>query len=267
MKNVILISLLLILLAACAAPVASPAATVIASPSASPLPSATATEALTPSPTGTPTVTPLPPITLVTSREQMYQHPETLPDGSTPEKRKEIATTILQMYKDGQIPNFGPNVQPYIPTRDRINNSANKFQSFFIPENSADWNDVSKRPIMGVTLVSGGDGVYYAVQAVKQEGVDVPGLIWYQVSTSDNSGYELDRLFNMVPGSMVFPMLVKGSGCNESMRKQLCEQYLDPDVVMMQTNAVNEFVSTHQIPSAMTDGEIIFLMIRGQIGV
>ena len=215
---------------------------------------------------GTPRVE-LPPITLVTSREQMYQNPESLPDGSTAEKRKEIAVTILQMYKDGQIPNFGPDVSPYIPTRERINESANKFQSFFIPENSADWGDVNKRPIMGVTLVNGGDGVYYAVQLVKQEGTDVPGLIWYQVSTPENSGYELDRLFNRVPGSMVFSMLVKGPGCNEAMGKQLCEQYLNPDVVAAQTNAVNEFIVTHQIPSEMTDGEIIFLMLRGQIGV
>jgi len=267
MKSVILISILLILLAACAAPMASPTATVTVLPSASPLPSATATETLTPSPTGTPTVTPLPPITLVTSREQMYQHPETLPDGSTPEKRKEIAATILQMYKDGQIPSFGPDVQPYIPTRDRINNSANKFQDFFIPENSADWNDVSKRPVMGVTIVSGGEGVYYVVQLVKQEGTNVPGLIWYQVSTPENSGYELARLFNEVPGSMINPLLVKGTGCNEVFGKALCTQYLAPAVVEAQTEAVNEFVATRRIPDAMNNGDVIFLMMRGPIGV
>ena len=267
MKNVILISLLLILLAACAAPVASPTATVTVLPSASPLPSATATETLTPSPTGTPTATPLPPITLVTSREQMYQHPETLPDGSTPEKRKEIAATILQMYKDGQIPNFGPDVQPYIPTRQRINNSAGKFQSFFIPENSADWNDVSKRPIMGVTIVSGGEGVYYAVQLVKQEGTNVPGLIWYELSKPENTDWEIIHLLNQDSSGMARPLLVKGAGCNEVFGKALCTQYFDPAVVEAQTKAVDEFVATRRIPDAMNNGDVIFLMMRGPIGV
>ena len=196
----------------------------------------------------------------------MYQNPETLPDGSTAEKRKEMAAAILRMYKDGQIPNFGPDVQPYIPIRDRINESANKFQSFFIPENSADWSDVSKRPIMGVTLVNGGGGVYYAVQAVKQEGTVEPGLIWYQVSTPENSGYEIAQLFNEVPSLIIKPLLVKGSGCNEVFGKALCTQYLDPAVVEAQTEAVNEFVATHRIPDEMTDGDVIFLMIRGPIG-
>jgi hypothetical protein len=197
----------------------------------------------------------------------MYQNPETLPDGSTAEKRKEIAATILQMYKDGQIPNFGPDVQPYIPTRERINNSANKFQSFFIPENSADWSDVSKRPIMGVTLVNGGGGVYYAVQAVKQEGTEVPGLIWYQVSIPSQSGYEVPQFFNQFQDSFINPLLVKGSGCNEVFGKALCTQYLNPAMVEAQTEAVNEFVATHRIPGEMTNGEVIFLMMRGPIGV
>ena len=266
MKKSLLTAFIAVLLSACAAPTPSPTMTVTAVPSASPAPSATATETLTPSPTGTPTATPLPPITLVTSREQMYQHPETLPNGSTAEERKVLAQTILQMYADGLIQNFGPNVQPYIPTRDRINNSANKFQSFFLPEDSASWNDMSKRPVMGVTLVNGGEGVYYAVQMVRQEGTDVPGLIWYQVSTPENSEYEIDRLFNQLPESMVMPMWVKGSGCNEVMEKTLCTQYLDPEVVAAQTEAVNAFVATHQIPANMTNGEVIFLMIRSRIG-
>ena len=59
MKNISLISLLFVLLTACAAPMTSSTATVIASPSASPLPSATATETLTPFLTGTPTATPM----------------------------------------------------------------------------------------------------------------------------------------------------------------------------------------------------------------
>ena len=267
MKHMPLISLLLIQLTACAAPTPAPTMTVTVSPSASPVPSATATKTLTPSPTGTSTATPLPPITLVTSREQMYQHPETLPNGSTVEKRREIAQTILQMYADGLIPNFGPDVQPYIPTRDRINNSANKFQSFFIPENSADWNDMSKRPIMGVTLVNGGEGVYYAVQMLKQEGTDVPGLIWYQVSTPENSGYEIDQLLHSSLDDLVMPLWIKGPGCNEVMGKALCSQYLDPAVVAAQTEAVNTFVATHQIPEEMTNGEVIFLMGRGSIGM
>lgn len=267
MKNITLISILLVLLTACSAPTPSPTATVTALPSASPLPSATATETLTPSPTGTPTATPLPPITLVTSREQMYQHPETLPDGSTPEQRKVIAETILQMYEDGLIPNFGPDVKPYIPTRDRINDSANKFQPFFIPEDSSDWSDVSKRPIMGVTLVYGGEGVYYGVQAVKQEGTDVPGLIWYEVGGAEYSQYEIDRLFNNVAGSMIDPAWIKGSGCYESKGRALCEKYLEPELVAAQIEAVTYFVETHQIPEKMTNGEIIFLMIRGPIGV
>ncbi len=267
MKNIILISLLIVLLTACAAPAVSPTATVTALPSASPLPSATATETMTPSPTGTPTATPLPPITLVTSREQMYQHPETMPDGSTAEKRKVIAETILQMYKDGQIPNFGPDVQPYIPTRDRINDSASKFQDFFIPEDSGNWDDVSKRPIMGVTIVSGGEGVYYAVQAVKQEGTGVPGLIWYQLSKPENTDWELIHFLNQDPTGMVRPVLVKGQGCNEVLGKALCIQYLDPAVVEAQTEVVNEFVATHRIPDAMTNGDVIFLMGCGSIGV
>jgi len=266
MKNITIISLLLVLLTACSSPTPFPTATATALPSASPLPSATATETLTPSPTDTPTATPLPPIKLVTSREQMYQHPETLPDGSTPEKRKEIAATILQMYEDGLIPNFGPDVKPYIPTRDRINDSANKFQSFFIPEDSSDWSDVSKRAVMGVTLVYGGEGVYYGVQAVKQEGTDVPGLIWYELSKSENTDWEIVHLLNQAPG-MARPMLVKGSGCYEVLGKSLCQKYLDPAIVAVQTQAVDEFVMTHQIPPAMTYGQIIFLMSRGSIGV
>jgi len=196
----------------------------------------------------------------------MYQHPETLPDGSTPEQRKVIAETILQMYEDGLIPNFGPDVKPYIPTREGINDSANKFQSFFRPENSSDWSDVSKRPIMGVTLVNGGEGVYYAVQAVKQEGGDIR-LIWFQLSTVERSASEIDHLFNKTTDGMAFPMLVKGSGCNDVLGKALCSMYLDPAVVAVQTQAVNEFVSTHHIPDAMNNGDVIFLIIRGSIGV
>jgi len=267
MKKALLVALLAILLTACATPTPSPTVTVPPKPSASPAPSATATETLTPSPTGTPTATPLPPITLVTSREQMYQHPETLPDGSTPEKRKEIAATILQMYKDGEIPNFGPDVQPYIPTRDRINDSANKFQSFFIPEDSSDWSDVSKRAVMGVTLVYGGEGVYYGVQAVKQEGTDAPGLIWYEVGGAEYSQYEIDMLFNNVADALIKPAWIKGSGCYESLGKALCKKYLEPDLVAAQINVITDFVKTHQIPEAMTYGQVIFLMIRGSIGV
>jgi len=59
MKNIILISLLLVLLVACAAPTTSSIATVIASPSTSPLPSAMVTETLTPFLTDTPTATPM----------------------------------------------------------------------------------------------------------------------------------------------------------------------------------------------------------------
>jgi len=59
MKNITIISLLLVLLAACAAPIPSPTATATALPSTSPLPSAMATETLTPFLTGTPTATPM----------------------------------------------------------------------------------------------------------------------------------------------------------------------------------------------------------------
>ena len=119
---------------------------------------------------------------------------------------------------------------------------------------------------MGVTLVNGGDGVYYAVQAVKQEGTDVPGLIWYQLSTPENTDWEIVHLLNQAPG-MARPLLVKGQGCNEVFGKALCAQYLDPAVVEAQTEAVNEFVATHRIPDVMTDGDVIFLMSRGSIGV
>lgn len=66
---------------------------------------------------------------------------------------------------------------------------------------------------------------------------------------------------------MARPLLVKGKGCNEVFGQALCTQYLDPTVVEAQTEAVNEFVATHRIPDAMTNGDVIFLMGRGSIGV
>ena len=212
MKNISLISLLLILLTACSAPMVSPTVTMPPKLPASPLPSATATETLTPSPTNTPTATPLPPITLVTSLAEMQAHPEQMPDGSTPEKRAKIAEALRQMVKRGEIANFGDDTPNLIEVVSFVpNDRAIVFDDYYNVTTTNGWANGEKRPMRGVTLVSGGDGVIYGVQMVKQQDSAGFGFIWYELTTPSNSGYEVGSLFNQLPDVVSLPTKVINS--------------------------------------------------------
>ena len=186
MKNSTLISLLIILLTACAAPVASPTATVTALPSASPLPSATATETMTPSPTGTPTAPPLPSITLVTSYKEMKAHPEALPRGRTPGERTLLSESIRQMFERREIPNFDesvPNISDVVTFV--VNHNMPVYENYFNVADASSWATQHNPPMRGVTLVDGGNGTIYAVQAVKQRNSN---LDFIQLNNSKKQG-------------------------------------------------------------------------------
>ena len=261
MKNSTLISLLIILLTACAAPVASPTATVTALPSASPLPSATATETMTPSPTGTPTAPPLPSITLVTSYKEMKAHPEALPRGRTPGERTLLSESIRQMFERREIPNFDesiPNISDVVTFV--VNHNMPVYENYFNVADASSWATQHNPPMRGVTLVDGGNGTIYAVQAVKQRDSNVPGLIWY-MTTPKNINNEIGVLFGDLEGGTVLPRKIKSPGCVEK-SGEICLVFLDPQIISAQESAITLFQQTGNIPKEMSNGAIVFLMSR-----
>lgn len=262
MKNISLISLLLILLTACSVPTPSPTVTVSPKPSASPLPSATATETLTPAPTSTSTVTPLPPITLVTSLAEMQAHPEQMPDGSTPEKRAAIAETLRQMVERGEIANFGDGVPNLLEVVSFTpNDRAPLFDNYYNVTKTSGWANGEKRPMRGVTLVSGGEGVVYGVQMVKQQDSVDPGFIWYVLTTPSNIEYEVESLFNQLPEVVSLPKMIKSDQCVDKYGA-ICLNYVVAITLAEQQNAITSFKNTGIIPKEMSDGIITFIMTR-----
>jgi hypothetical protein len=276
MKNVLcVIPLVMLMLTACTS--LAPAATATLTPTIAPTETAIATATSTffttdtPTPTNTVTATEAPtatetlaPINLVTDLKEIAN----APDGSTLELRAGIAASILGRFANGTIPNFDPSIPAFIPVQDL--NDKDVDLPIWFDQNINPMADPNKRAIMGVTLINGGvdeNGrtIIYYVQAVKQAGTNIPGLMWYEQNPK-NTNHDISVLFNKRPDSVLLPTLLKSNSdfCHSYYESNICEKYSDPKLFNAELSAAQHYLSNNGIvPPEITSGQVIFLPAGG----